>query len=59
MTNTKFIDEFEELKIKYRLKVKELKEVQSLVRKQELKITSQRNNIVTKKDFKNKFQITY
>ena len=56
MTNTKFSDEFEELKIKYRLKVKELKEEQSLVRKQELEITSQRNNIVTKKILKINFK---
>jgi len=59
VTNTKFIDEIEELKIKYRHKVKELKEVQSMVRKQELEITSQRNKIVNKIDFKNLFQITY
>jgi len=59
VTNTKFIDEIEELKIKYHHKVKELKEVQSMVRKQELEITSQRNKIVNKIDFKNLFQITY
>lgn len=53
MTNTKFIDEIEELKTKYHLKVKELKNVQSMVRKQELEITSQQNKTVTKIDFKN------
>lgn len=48
MTNTKFIDEIKKLKIKYRLKVKELREVESMVQKHELEITSQLNKIETK-----------
>lgn len=52
MTNTKFIEEIQDLKTKYRLKVKELREVESMVRKYELEISNQQNQIVTKIDFK-------